>query len=368
MDNTWVNRKKKLETYMQEQQLDGMLITSPTNVYYLTNFDSDPHERFLAYYMNSGGEEWLFVPQLDLQAAKQESNVASIIGIEDGVNPYDVLLRTMKQEPARLGIEKGIMTVARYEQLIKALDHPICIDLVDALLSLRIIKSNEEIMKVQRAVDIVEQVMGAAAKLAAVGVSELELAAEIEYQMRKQGADRPAFETMVLFGARSALPHGKPSGAKLQRGDFVLIDIGVQAAGYCSDITRTFVMGEPTEEQKRIYHTVLAANEAAIAASRSGITFAELDQVARALIVEAGYGALFTHRLGHGFGMEVHEQPSVSAGNNKQVKAGMLFTVEPGIYHPTIGGVRIEDNIYIAESGEAKVLTSYPKHLIQLGQ
>src|SRR5690606_15967408 len=158
--------------------------------------------------------------------------------------------------------------------------------------------------------------------------------------MRSQGVGRRAFETMLLFCVRSALPDAQISGDKLQRRVLVIIDIGLQSAGYCSYLTRTFVMGEPTEEQKRIYHTVLAANEAAIAASRSGITFAELDQVARALIVEAGYGALFTHRLGHGFGMEVHEQPSVSAGNNKQVKAGMLFTVEPGIYHPTIGGVR----------------------------
>lgn len=366
METSWASRKKQLQTYMQQQQLNGMLITSPTNVYYLTNFDSDPHERFMAYYIGASGEEWLFVPQLDLQAAEQASIVTSIIGIEDGVNPYAVLLHAVKQ-PRRLGIEKGVMSVARYEQLMEVFNNPVCIDLEEVLLSLRMVKSEQEIVKVQRAVDIVEQVVGHAAQQAVVGMTEQELAAEIDYQMRKLGADRPAFETMVLFGARSALPHGKPGAAKLQQGDFLLIDIGVQADGYCSDITRTFVIGEPAAEQIRIYNTVLAANEAAIAASKAGISFAELDQVARTIIEEAGYGSLFTHRLGHGFGMEVHEQPSVAAGNNKQIEAGMLYTIEPGIYHPTLGGVRIEDDVYIAADGKARVLTSYPKQLTILG-
>jgi len=367
METTWASRKKQLQSYMEQQQLDGMLITSPTNVYYMTNFDSDPHERFMAYYIDANGEEHLFVPQLDLQAAEQASNVTSMIGIEDGVNPYTVLNNAVKQ-PKRLGIEKGVMSVARYEQLIKVFNHPICIDIEEALLSMRMVKSEQEITKVQLAVDIVEKVVGHAAKHAAVGMTEQELVAEIEYQMRKLGADRPAFETMVLFGARSALPHGKSGDAKLQPGDFLLIDIGVQAGGYCSDITRTFVMGEPTAEQVRIYNTVLAANEAAIAASCAGITFAELDRIARTTIEEAGYGSLFTHRLGHGFGMEVHEQPSVSAGNDGKVKVGMLYTIEPGIYHPKLGGVRIEDDVYITEDGKARVLTSYPKQLIILGQ
>jgi len=362
METNWASRKKKLQSYMQQQQLDGMLITSPTNVYYLTDFDSDPHERFMAYYIGASGEEWLFVPQLDLQAAEEASIVTSIIGIEDGVNPYAVLLHAVKQS-RRLGIEKGAMSVASYEQLMKVFDHPVCINIEEALLSLRMVKSEQEIIKVQRAVDIVEQVVGHAAHLAAVGMTEQELAAEIDYQMRRLGADRPAFETMVLFGARSALPHGKPGAAKLQQGDFLLIDIGVQVGGYCSDITRTFVMGEPTTEQIRIYDTVLAANEAAIAASRAGITFAELDRVARNVIEEAGFGPLFTHRLGHGFGMEVHEQPSVSLGNNKPIEAGMLFTIEPGIYHSKLGGVRIEDDVYITQDGRASVLTSYPKQL-----
>lgn len=366
-DVLWRDRKEKLKQYMKRHQIEAVLLTSPSSIYYFTDFYAEPHERFMAFYMEAETEqELLFVPLLDEQAAKLAAKTEMIIPISDGENPYEVL-KASCQRPAQLGLEKNVISAARYERLLEVLQHPACVDIEDGIAALRMFKSEYEIAKVQHAVQLVEQVVAHAAKLAAVGMSEIELAAELDYQMRKLGADRPAFETMVLFGARSALPHGRASSAKLKQGDFVLIDIGVQADGYCSDITRTFIMGEASSEQRRIYSAVLAANEAAIAASRAGVSLAELDRIARDIIAEAGYGELFTHRLGHGLGMEVHEQPSVAAGNETLVQAGLLYTIEPGIYHPELGGVRIEDDVYITDAGTARVLTSYPKQLISLG-
>lgn len=366
MDMLWQDRKTKLKQYMMQHQIEAALLTSPASIYYFTDFYSEPHERFLAFYMEANTQrEILFVPQLDEQAAAAAAKTEAIVAIADGEDPLQVL-KAAVQRPKRLGLEKNAISAARYERLLEALQQPQAVDIEDGIVALRMFKSEHEIAKVQHAVQIVEQVVAHAAAVAAVGMTELELAAEIEYQMRKLGADRPAFETIVLTGARSALPHGRPGAAKLQQGHFLLIDIGVQANGYCSDITRTFVIGEATQEQRQLYDTVLAANQAAIAASKAGISFAELDRIARDIIAEAGYGQWFTHRLGHGFGMEVHEPPSVAAGNTAQLQPGVLYTIEPGIYHPTLGGVRIEDDVYIAADGSAKVLTSYPKQLIQL--
>jgi len=365
-DTLWHDRKLKLKQYMKQQKIEAALLTSPSSIYYFTDFYSDPHERFLALYVEADTEvERLFVPQLDVQAAEEAGKVESIIPISDGDDPYQVLVAAI-QSPQVLGLEKDAISAARYERLLEVLNQPRCVDIEDGIVALRMFKSEHEIAKVQYAVQLVGKVISHAIAVAAIGMSELELAAEIDYQMRRLGADRPAFESIVLTGARTALPHGRPGAAKLEEGHFLLIDIGVHADGYCSDITRTFVIGEATQEQRQIYETVLAANQAAISASKAGISFAELDRIARDIITEAEYGQWFTHRLGHGFGMEVHERPSVSAGNTELLRPGVLYTIEPGIYHPTIGGVRIEDDVYIAADGSAKVLTSYPKQLIQL--
>lgn len=368
MSSTWQERKQKLIEYMRANGIEASLITSPMNVYYFTGFFTEPHERFMAFYVEASGEaEVLFVPLLELQAAQEAGEVRDTAAVSDTEDPYELLRGKISGAVKTLGIEKNAVSVRKGELLKETFEGAAFADLEPFILSLRMNKSEEEISKVQHAVDIVEKVVDYAARNAVVGMTEAELTAEIEFQMRKFGADRPAFESIVLTGARTALPHGKPGPYAIQEGDFVLIDIGVQAGGYCSDTTRTFMMGEGSKEQIRIYETVLAANEAAIRKARAGITLAEVDQAARAVIEEAGYGPLFTHRVGHGFGMEVHEQPSVSGHNRSVIEPGLLFTIEPGIYDPVLGGVRIEDDIYIQQDGTVRVLTRYPKHLIRLG-
>lgn len=369
MVTVWQERKKRLVQYMNENGIEASLITSPMNVYYFTGFYTDPHERFMALYVEAdGGTETLFVPLLELQAAEENGHVRETAAVSDVDDPY-ALLRSRIGRPAKtVGIEKNAVSVRQGELLAETFDGCLFADLEPFVLSLRMNKSEEEIGKVQHAVHIVERVIEYAAQTAVAGMTEAELTAELEFQMRKLGADRPAFESIVLTGPRTALPHGKPGGAAIRKGDFVLIDIGVQAGGYCSDITRTFLMGEGTQAQVRLYETVLAANEAGIRAAKAGAMLADVDKAARDVIEQAGYGPLFTHRVGHGFGMEVHEQPSVSGQNRRIIEPGLLFTIEPGIYDPVLGGVRIEDDVYIQQDGSARVLTSYPKQLIRLGR
>jgi Xaa-Pro aminopeptidase len=368
METIWQQRKGQLAAYLRENGIDIALITSPTNVYYFTGFYCNPHERFLAFALDARtSEETLYMPLLDLSAAEPFGGGNSkLVPISDTENAYEVLKQHTASGAAAAGIEKEAVSIAKAERIQEALGGVRFVDLEGFTLSLRMNKSEEEISKVQNAVLMVEKVVAHAASHVKLGMTELELTAEIEYQMRKLGADRPAFESIVLTGARSALPHGTPGYDIIKHGDFLLIDIGVQAGGYCSDITRTFVMGEASQEQRTIYDTVLAANMAGIAAAKAGVTLASVDKAARDVIEQKGFGPLFTHRLGHGFGMDVHEQPSVSGHNQSIIEPGLLFTIEPGIYDPVVGGVRIEDDVYIQADGSVRVLTSYPKELILL--
>lgn len=368
METVWQARKQYLQNYLKQNGIDAALITSPANVYYFTGFQCNPHERFLALAIEAeSGVENLYMPLLDLAAAKESASVHNMVPISDGEDAYELLKQHTGQSVLRLGVEKNAISLAKAEKLMDTFTNAAFVDLEEAILSLRLKKSEEEIEKVRNAVQIVEKVVAHAASIAVPGMTELELTAEIEYEMRKLGADRPAFESIVLTGARTALPHGTPGPYPIKQGDFLLIDIGVEAGGYCSDITRTFVMGEPTEEQRRLYETVLAGNMAAIEAARAGVPLSAVDKAARDVITDAGYGPLFTHRVGHGFGMEVHEQPSVSGSNPMTIETGLLFTIEPGIYDDRIGGVRIEDDVYIKQDGTVEVLTSYPKALVSLG-
>lgn len=172
-----------------------------------------------------------------------------------------------------------------------------------------------------------------------------------------------SFDTMVLSGPKTASPHGKPGDRKIQKGDFVLFDLGVIYEGYCSDITRTVSFGKPSDAQKDVYETVRQAEQAAVDAVKPGVRAMDLDKIARDVITEAGYGEFFTHRLGHGLGISVHEFPSVTGTNEMELIEGMVFTIEPGIYDPSITGVRIEDDVVVTKDG-VEVLTKYPKELV----
>ncbi|MBB6735626.1 M24 family metallopeptidase [Cohnella zeiphila] len=368
MGNAYAERRNRLLGRMAERGIDAALIVSPTSIYYLTGFLSDPHERFLALLLDARkNAEALFVPLLDAESARRNGTVADIVPLSDTEDPYARLSGALSASAAAVGVEKNVLTLDRAERIARLVPNAALVDLTPELESMRVRKTAEEIAKVQAAVDLIEKVVAHAAERAAVGMTELDLTAELEYQMKRLGADRPSFESIVLTGSRTALPHGVPETVPIREGDFVLIDIGAQVNGYCSDITRTFLMGEGTKEQERIYETVLAANRAGIAAARAGTAASEVDRAARDVIAAAGYGDFFTHRVGHGFGLDIHEFPSLHGANPALLESGMLFTVEPGIYVPELGGVRIEDDVYVQEDGSVRVLTSYPKSLTRLG-
>lgn len=362
MSNKW----QVLEQHMQNSGVNTLLITDPKHVYYLTGFLSDPHERLLAVVLTQGRAPFLIVPALDEEAARAASNVEEIYTHEDQDNPYLVMKQALKGNAGVLGLEKNYISLARYEAIKETLGVTEVQDIGPWLQAMRVCKSEEEVGKLKHAIHLIEEVLRQALTHVKIGVTENELVAEVEYQIRKVGADGPSFDSMVLTGDNTALPHGTPGSRRVAGGDLLMFDIGVFADGYASDITRTFGVGDVSSEQRRIYDTVLAANEAAIHAIRPGVTFKSIDLAARDLIAEAGYGQYFLHRLGHGLGIDIHEYPSIHQGNGDLLQRGNVFTVEPGIYVPGKGGVRIEDDVLVTEKG-VTVLTTFPKEFTIVG-
>ncbi len=359
-------RIRQLQAYMDRQSLDAMLITSPKHVYYLTGFATDPHERLLALVLPKGEEARLFVPALDYEAAQAASSVASVHTHRDTDNAYEILGRLLPRPITTLGVEKDDLNVNRYEAILAAAEAKRCVDVGQSLREMRAVKTPEEIGRMKRAVRLVEEALRAGVSLVKPGVTEIELVAELEYRMKKLGAQGPSFDTMVLTGPKTALPHGTPDRRAVSEGELILFDLGVYAEGYASDITRTFSVGEVSDELKRVYDAVLQGNLRAIEAIRPGVPLGSFDRIARESISQAGYGAYFNHRLGHGLGMDVHEYPSVHGNNEDPALEGMTFTVEPGIYVPGLGGVRIEDDVLVTGSG-VEVLTSFPKTFTTIG-
>ncbi|GKV69257.1 dipeptidase [Sporosarcina sp. NCCP-2716] len=368
MTTMYENRRAALRSHLQENGYAAGLITDPANVFYFTGFHSDPHERFLGLFVEAAvGKTVLFTPALDKEAAQQSSDVPSIVPISDEQLWFDVIRETVGTLSGKVGIEAKAVSFYRYNELRGAFPEAEAADVQPFVNSLRKRKTREEIEAMRKPIEIIERVLEEGTKLVKVGMTESELTAELEYLMRKFGADGPSFSSIVLSGEKAALPHGEPGERKLRNGDYLLIDFGVAKDGYVSDTTRTFIIGEATERQQLIYDTVLASNQAGIQAVRAGRPVKEFDIAARSVIIDAGFGDYFNNRVGHGLGIEVHEEPSIHQNNEEIAEPGLVFTIEPGIYIPDEGGVRIEDTVYINEQGEAEVLSTFPRELRILG-
>jgi Xaa-Pro aminopeptidase len=227
---------------------------------------------------------------------------------------------------------------------------------------LRMVKDAEEIRLMRRAGELTSEGMKVAAEAIKPGVKECEVAAEIEYAMRKPGGGSTAFESIVASGASSGFPHGGCGTREIHSGDLVIVDVGATFNYYCSDMTRTFVAGKPSAKQQKIYSAVKEAQEKAYQTVKAGVPAADVDAAARRFIEAAGYGECFVHRVGHGVGLEVHEPPTLSQWNKEALAAGNVVTVEPGIYLPGYGGIRIEDTVLVTARGAEK-LTSGPYSL-----
>lgn len=274
------------------------------------------------------------------------AQIAAHLGLRDGV---------------RLGVDGQTMRVFEWLALAEAgVQMGTVADVGRALLTLRAIKTPDEIALVREAIRISETALARTLEDIQPGMTELQIAKILGDHMSELGSDGHAFGPIVLTGENTYLPHGIPGERTYTQDDFLLVDFGAMKGGYPADITRTFCLGTPTDEMRTIHETVLKANEAARAAARPGVSSQEVDRAAREVIEAAGYGAHFQHRTGHGMGLEVHEQPDIAPNNDTILREGMLFTIEPGIYVPGVGGVRIEDNVVITAGG-SESLTSYPR-------
>lgn len=359
------SRLSALIEKLHQQNIDIAMITTPANVFYYTGFNSDPHERFMALIIdNRSNENILFVPALDKEVAEDASHVKNIVPISDEEDPFAKLKEKLEGNIARFGLEMKTVSMFQHQRLTATFPEAVYDDIQPSINSQRLRKTRSELAYTGKAIDIIEKVLAEGIKKVKIGMTELELTAELEFLMKKFGAEGPSFSTIVLSGEKAALPHGTPGDRAFQKGDFLLIDMGVNISeGYCSDITRTFIIGEATEKQKEIYEIVKRSTLTGINAVKAGVPLKKFDIAARNVINENGFGEYFNNRVGHGLGIEVHEEPSIHKNNEMIAESGLLFTIEPGIYIPGYGGVRIEDNVYINEDGEAEVVTSFPREL-----
>ncbi len=342
-----------------DRALDGMLITSPENVRYLSGFSGT--EGTLVLTRSTG---FFLTDGRYATQAKEQVNGFSVITFRDKFRELGRLIKKLKIRS--LGFESGNLTVAKMSDLEKNVGSVALKPYAGKLDSFRTVKDAEEVRVLKKAAFIASESLREVVPFIKPGVREIEIAAELEYSMRQKGGDDTAFRTIVASGYRSALPHGISSTKKIEKGDFVLIDYGVVYQGYCSDETCTFVVGKPTAKQKRIYGIVKKAHDLAIKAVKSGKFLKEVDDMARNHIGKMGYKRYFNHSTGHGIGLCVHEQPLVSFRSKGKIQRGMVFTIEPGIYLPKWGGVRIEDTV-IAKSSGSEIITRSDKTLISVG-
>ncbi|NBG88789.1 M24 family metallopeptidase [Isachenkonia alkalipeptolytica] len=351
---TEVNSIRKI---LKEKELDGILIFNPENRQYVSGFTGS------AGYVLISEKEQIFMTDFRyIEQAKKQTEGFEILEISRD-NPVTDIINGYKFK--NLGIEDDFLTYEQYLNFNEKLEATELVPLKRALIELRSVKTNEEIYKIQEAAKITDNAYEHIIKKIQPGMREIEVALDLEYFMKTQGASKVSFDIIVASGHRSALPHGVASEKTLEKGDMVTIDFGCVYQGYCSDMTRSFVLGQATEKQKEVYHTVLEAQNTALAAVKPGKTGKELDEIARSIITNKGYGKYFGHGLGHGVGLEVHELPHVNHLGEKAMEAGMVITIEPGVYIPDFGGVRIEDLLAVTEDGY-KVLSNTPKELIEI--
>lgn len=358
-------RIEKLQSWMKENDIHASFVTSSENVFYLSGYYTEPHERLLALAVFQEEEPFLVCPEMEIYNAKNAGWQHEIIGFNDIVNPWDMIVNAIKKRGITVGkaaIEKEHMNVERYEQLTELFPNAAFISAEEKLRLLRMIKDAEELKAIEEACALADYAVQFGASEIKEGKTELDVLNALEYALKQKGVTEMSFSTMVLTGANAASPHGNPGMTRIKKGDFILFDLGVIVDRYCSDITRTVAYGDINDKQKEIYDTVLKAQLAALEASKPGVTAAEVDLTARRIIGDAGYGEYFPHRLGHGLGISIHEYPSIKETNQLVLQEGMVYTIEPGIYVPGVAGVRIEDDVYITADG-ARALTKFPKEL-----
>ena len=352
---------KKLPLETEAGSIDAFLVTSPVNRRYLTGFPSSAGTVLITK------EEAYFLTDFRYtEAARQAVRDCQVMECERMFSTLKILLE--KHRVKRLAVEQKELSLAelkRYQSHFTALDFENSPALDDLLQKMREIKSKEELCLLRQAQALTDAAFTYILTQITPGKTERELALELEFFMRRNGAEAAAFDLIVVSGAKSSMPHGTPGDKTVEKGDFITMDTGAVLGGMHSDMTRTVAVGSVTAEQREVYNVVLQAQLAAIGAAKEGVSCAQVDKAARDVIAQAGYGTYFGHSTGHSVGFEIHEKPLFSPSSQDTARSGMVITVEPGIYLPGRFGVRIEDMILITPGG-CEDLTNSPKELLIL--
>jgi len=360
MDRVFQNRRRALAEQLHGARINSLLVTHPANCFYLTGFAGDSGALVVSRQGATLITDGRFVVQ-----AKQETTGVRVR--EQKGSLLESVAQTLREAKARrIGFDSVHMTVSQLQSARKAskgrLEWVPAPGMVEVL---RARKDAGELAQMRKAAILAGEIVDLAIGFLKPGVCEREVAAEIEYQMRKRGASGPSFETIVAFGNRSALPHARPTAKRLRKNELVVLDLGVILGHYCSDITRTVFVGRAPKRIQTWYKAVLEAQGTAISAVREGVSCGEVDAAARRVLEGHGLGRLFVHSTGHGLGLEIHEDPRVAKGQPRLLEPGNVITIEPGVYAEGIGGIRIEDDVAV-HAGRAEVLTRAPRHLIEL--
>ena len=364
-----LERLERLRAALDAQQLDGLLVSQPESRYYLSGYrghDLPPRDS-AGYLIVTASKALLLTDPRTTEQAQQEAPEFEVVTYSTGNQGP----RAVAEVLAALGVKRvGFETIHLPHAIWHTVEHavPESVELapVDRLIDeLRVIKDAEELAQLQQAVDVLDRCLADVLARVQPGMTEREVATMVELYLLEH-ADGPSFPSIVASGPNASIPHAVPSDRRINAGEVLKIDIGARASGYCSDMTRTVCLGEPNDARlAELYAVVLEAQEVVEKAVRPGMTGREADSLARGVIARAGYGEAFLHGLGHGIGLEVHEPPWLSQSRGDEpLRAGMVFSVEPGIYLPGWGGVRIEDLVVLEDTG-ARVLCHSPKELVR---
>ncbi len=354
-------RQERLQTSLHKNRIDALLVTHLSNIRYLCGFTGSAGALLV-----SESKCVFFTDRRYAEQVKEEVKGAKTIVSPTGPlsSVGEWLKSNWKSRSQRLGIEAESITVGARQRLAKALPRGFLLKASPPLVErARMVKDKNEIGRMRDAARVGAKIFDRALETLRPGISEMEVAGEMEFAARHAGADEMSFPTIIASGKRSALPHGRASQATIPSRGFVVCDFGVILAGYCSDETRTVHVGKPSREAKAAYEAVLAAQEAATKTVKAGITAEEVDAAARKVLKQAGLAGYFTHSTGHGVGLEIHESPRIAAGQKEVLQPGMAITIEPGVYLPGKWGIRIEDTVVVTNHG-CEVITPTSKELL----
>lgn len=345
---------------MKQHDLTHILITDVTSAEYISGFRSSNTILLVSHRENNLCTDFRY-REAAIDFCRKNRNWR-FVEIKDGSYSF---LQALIKKNSRIGIQSDVVTLDQLDKLKKKLKKIKFIKLGDGLSFIPAVKMDHEIKAMQRAASISDKALRKLIKLIKTGMSEITVSRMLEDLCRDSGSEKILFNTIVLFGLHTALPHGTPSHRKLKRGDWILCDFGCTVNGFTSDMTRTMVIGKADKRQKDIYSIVMRALEEAKRVIRPGITICDVDKRAREIIANAGYGNAFGHATGHGLGLRIHEPPRVFHDNKNALLKNMVFTVEPGIYLQGFGGVRIEDMILVTDKG-FQTLTKTTRRLLEL--